>query len=219
MLVLFDTETEQIRDYPRGDELPVEQLDPRYVVLRRVITERPDYDPATKWLRETRIVDLGAGEWRWGWVVEDLPPPVPPGPDYAGFYGGLLSSQVYAGVVATQGKTGDQAAAMVVFLGAVQDALNGRENRQALQQAIWLLLGQLQLGTEGLAELQALLEAHFMAGIYSLAPMPPAETLGQEWTDAAGGLWVVEQARGEDGQFLADDPTTAERESLSWVRQ
>jgi hypothetical protein len=49
--------------------------------------------------------------------------------------------------------------------------------------------------------------------------MPPAETLGQEWTDAAGGLWVVEQARGEDGQFLADDPATAERESLTWVRQ
>jgi hypothetical protein len=170
MLVLFDTETEQIRDYPRGDELPVEQLDSRYVVLRRVIAERPDYDPATEWLRETRTVDLEAGEWRWGWVVEDLPPPVPPGPDYAGFYGGLLSSQVYAGVVATQGKTGDQAAAMVVFLGAVQDALNGRENRQALQQAIWLLLGQLQLGAEGLAELQALLVAHFMADIYTLSP-------------------------------------------------
>lgn len=219
MLVLFDTETEQIRDYPRGDELPVEQLDPRYVVLRRVVEQRPEYDPATEWLRETRTVDVEAGEWRWGWSVELLPPVPPPGPDYAGFYGGLLSSAVYGAVVAAQGKTGDQAAAMTVFLGAIQDALNGRENRQALQQAIWLLLGQLQLGAEGLAELQALLDAHHMAGIYSLAPMPPAETLGQEWTDAAGGLWVVEQARGEDGQFLADDPTTAERESLIWVRQ
>jgi hypothetical protein len=46
---------------------------------------------------------------------------------------------------------------------------------------------------------------------------PAAQYLGQEWMDAAGDLWVVVQARGDDGQFLPDDPTTPERESLYWV--
>jgi hypothetical protein len=48
---------------------------------------------------------------------------------------------------------------------------------------------------------------------------PAATALGQEWVDAAGDLWVVVQARGEDGQFLADDPSTPERESLAWEKQ
>jgi hypothetical protein len=216
-LVLFDTETAQIRDYPRDDDQPVVGLDPRYVVLRVVREPRPEPGPGQQ-VSETRTVDLEAGEWRWGWVIEDLPPPPPPGPDYAGFYAGLLASQVYGAVVATPGKSGDQAAAMTVFLGAIQDALNGRENRPAFQQAIWFLLGQLQLSAEGLAELQALMDAHRLADIYSLQPLPAAETLGQSWTDAAGVEWVVVQARDDDGQFMADDPTTPQRESLTWER-
>jgi hypothetical protein len=51
------------------------------------------------------------------------------------------------------------------------------------------------------------------------ATRPAATALGQEWVDAAGVLWVVVQARGEDGQFLADDLTTPERESLAWEQQ
>ena len=34
-LVLFDTESEGISDYPRDDEKPVQQLDLRYVVMLR----------------------------------------------------------------------------------------------------------------------------------------------------------------------------------------
>jgi hypothetical protein len=59
---------------------------------------------------------------------------------------------------------------MTVFLGAIQDSLSGRENRPALQQAIWLLLGQLQLSAEGLAELLALMDEHRLSGVYSLSP-------------------------------------------------
>jgi hypothetical protein len=217
-LCLYDTETAQIRDYPRADDEPVVGLDPRYVVLQIVRDPAPEYDASTQRLIETRTVDLAAGEWRWGWTIEDLPPPPAPGPDYGGFYGGLLASQVYGTVVATPGKSGDQAAAMTVFLGAIQDALNGRENRPAFQQAIWFLLGQLQLSAEGLEELQALMDAHRLAGVYSLFPLPAAESIGQSWTDAAGVEWVVVQARDSDGQFMADDPATAERESLTWER-
>ena len=46
---------------------------------------------------------------------------------------------------------------------------------------------------------------------------PPAETVGQAWTDANGQEWVVAQATNADGTFAADDPETPERESLSWV--
>lgn len=168
-LVLYDSETELIRDYPRADDEPVEQLDPRYVVLRVVREPAPEPGPSQR-VTQVRTVDLEAREWRWGWVVEGLPPPAPPGPDYLGFYGGLLGSQAYGAVVATPGKSGDQAAAMTVFLGAIQDCLGGRENRPALQQAIWLLMGQLQLNAEGLAELQALMEQYHLSGIYMLSP-------------------------------------------------
>lgn len=216
-LVLYDLQTEQIRDYPRADDQPVEQLDSRYVALRVVREPAPEILPGQQ-LMPTRTVDPEALTWIWGWDVQDLPPPPPPEPNYRAFYDALLTSQVYGAVVATPGKSGDQAAAMTVFLGAIQDALSGRENRPALQQAIWLLLGQLQLNAASLAELQGLIEQHHLAGVYSMFPMPPAETLGQSWTDPSGVEWVASQARGEDGQFLPDDPATLGRESLIWEK-
>lgn len=215
--VLFDQQTGAIRDYPRVDDDPVQGLDPRYVVLRVVREPAPEILPGQQ-ASQTRTVDLAALEWRWGWDVQDLPPPPPPEPNYRAFYDALLGSQVYNAVVSTPGKSGDQAAAMTVFLGAIQDSLSGRENRPALQQAIWLLLGQLQLNAAGLAELQGLMEQHHLSGVYSLFPMPPATTLGQSWTDPSGVEWVVGQARGDDGQFLPDDPETEERESLIWEK-
>jgi hypothetical protein len=168
-LVLFDTQTSLIRDYPRADDEPVQGLDPRYVVLRVVREPAPEILPGQQ-ANQTRTVDLEAGEWRWGWSVVDLPPPPPPEPNYRAFYDALLASQAYGAVVATPGKSGDQAAAMTVFLGAIQDSLSGRENRIALQQAIWLLLSQLQLSAEGLAELLALMDEHRLSDVYSLSP-------------------------------------------------
>lgn len=168
-LALYDTLTTEIRRYPRHDDEPVEGLDPRYLVLRVVREPAPDAGENQQ-ISQTRTVDLEALEWRWGWSVEDLPPPPPPAPNYAGFYSGLLASQSYGAVVMAQGKNGDQAAAMTVFLGAIQDALNGRENPPALQQAIWLLLSQVQLSTEGVAELLALMDANHLSGVYSLSP-------------------------------------------------
>jgi len=168
-LVLFDLQTNLIRDYPRADDEPVQELDARYVVLRVVREPAPEPGPGQQ-VTQTRTVDLEALEWRWGWSVEDLPVPPPPGVDYGGFYAALLASQVYGAVVTTQGKNGDQAAAMTVFLGAIQDALSGRENRPAFQQAIWLLLGQLQLNAEDLSELLALMDEYRLSGVYSLSP-------------------------------------------------
>jgi len=165
---LLDTVTGQVVAYPRADDEPVVGLDPRYSVLTIVREPQPEYDAETQRLEPTReVVD---DEWRWGWEVIDLPAPPEPGPDYLSFYGGLLGSQVYQGVVASTGKTGDQAAAMAVFVSAVQDALAGRAIPEAFQGAIWLLLSQIQLSEEGMAELQALVDATGLGAVYSLVP-------------------------------------------------
>jgi hypothetical protein len=91
-------------------------------------------------------------------------------------------------------------------------------------RAAWVALRRLGLvGPELLQEVRTLalalhLPEAFVAALGGAA-RPAATALGQEWVDAAGDPWVVVQARGEDGQFLADDPTTPERESLAWEQQ
>lgn len=168
-LALYDTETSNVVSYPRDDEEPVAQLDPRYVVLRVVREPQPDYDPAVQYARQTRTVDLDAGEWRWGWELIDLPAPPPPSPDYVGFYRALLGSQVYAAVLNLPA-TAELARAMVVFVSAIQDCMAGRPEPHAMQGAIWLLLGQVTLSDDHAAELEQLFAVHHMDTIYKLQP-------------------------------------------------
>ena len=63
-LVLFDSETGKVLNYPRADEEPVQELDPRYQVLRIVREDKPEHAPATHYVRTTRPVDLAACIWR-----------------------------------------------------------------------------------------------------------------------------------------------------------
>lgn len=51
-----------------------------------------------------------------------------------------------------------------------------------------------------------------------MAELPQAETLGQLWTAPGGEQWIVVQARGANGQFMADDPATESRENLKWEK-
>ena len=166
---LLDTETGQVVAYPRADDEPVIGLNPRYETLTIVRDAKPEeYDPQTQRLVPTRAVE--GAEWRWGWEVVALPPPPKSEPDYSSFYMGLLASQVYQGVIGSTGKSGDQAAAMAVFASAVQDALSGRANPAAFQSATWLLLSQIQLSEDGMAELQGLMDATGLGAVYSLVP-------------------------------------------------
>jgi hypothetical protein len=217
-LVLFDTQTSLIRDYPRIDGAPVEGLDPRYVVLRVVREDAPEHDSTTQRLSETRTVDLDAGEWRWGWTVEDLPPPVPQ-PDWRTFKRALLG---HPAINAMLGGGMTTAPAAAISLPATLLAAAGGGDVDDFRAA-WLSLRRL-----GLVSAELLMEVRMLAISLHLpdafvaalggSVRPAAEYVGQEWIDAAGGLWVVAQARGEDGQFLPDDPATAERESLIWER-
>lgn len=216
-LVLFDTTTATIRDYPRADDEPVQELDPRYVVLRVMHEPRPEPGPGQQVI-ETRTVDLDAGEWRWGWVVEDLPPVVPPA-DWGTFKRSLLEHPAIN--VLLGGGMNAAPAAAISLPATLLAAADGGD--VADFRAAWLSLRHLGLvSAELLQEVRTLaLALHLPEGFVAAlggSTRPAAEAIGQEWVDAAGDLWVVVQARGDDGQFLSDDPATPGRESLSWEK-
>jgi hypothetical protein len=219
--VLLDTTTGLIRDYFRRDDEPVEGLDPRYEVLRIVRETAPQYDPATHSRSETRTIDRDAGEWRWGWSAEPLPP-VPPVPDWRTFKRTLLAHPAIRTLLSgamSEDLTAALSLPTTLLLTAATNAADPDDFRGA-----WVALRrqglvppELLQEVRGLALMLHLPEA-FVAALGG-SVRPAATALGQEWVDAAGDLWVVVQARGEDGQFLADDPSTPERESLAWEKQ
>ena len=216
-LVLYDTQAEEIRDYPRADDEPVQGLDSRYLVLRVVREPVPEVGPGQH-ASQTRTVDLESGEWRWGWSVMDLPEPEPSA-DWRTFKRVLLAhpaiNMLLGGGLST-------APAAALSLPATLLAASGGGD-VADFRAAWVALRRNGLvSPELLQEVRLLaIDLHlpeaFIAALGG-AVRPAAEYLGQEWVDAAGDLWVVVQARGEDGQFVPDDPATPERESLAWER-
>jgi hypothetical protein len=216
---LFDTETGLVTDYPRQDNEPAVGLDSRYEVLQIVREPAPTYDPASEVRTETRTVNREAGEWRWGWEVAPLPP-VPPQPDWRTFKRTLLA---HPAINALLGGSLSQAPAAGLSLPATLLAAAGGGDVDDFRAA-WLALRReglvssaLVQEVRGLALLLHLPEA-FVAALGG-ATRPAATALGQEWVDAAGDLWVVVQARDDNGQFVPDDPTTIERESLDWEKQ
>ena len=162
---LWDSTTEQVLAYPRNDDEPVVALDPRYKVLRIVRELKPDV-PEGWDVRQRWSVNLPTLEWRQSW---ELIEPAPPMPDYVGFYAALLDSATYQAVIRMPA-TAELARALAVFVSAIQDAMAGRVNRGAMQAAIWLLLGQMSLTDECVAELAELMATYHLDLTYSLQP-------------------------------------------------
>jgi len=216
-LALWDTVTEQVIRYPRADDEPVAQLDSRYQVLRIVKEDKPEV-PEGWGIRQRLAVDLAAGEWRWGWELIE-PVPVPPAPDWRTFKRTLLG---HPAINALLGGGMTAAPAAAISLPATLLAAAGGADSDDFRAA-WLSLRRLDLvSAELLQEVRGLaltchLPESFIAALGG-AVRPDAQELGQEWVDADGALWVVVQARDVDGQFLPDDPTTPERESLIWEK-
>jgi hypothetical protein len=67
MKILYDTETQKLKAYPRSDDQLVVGLDPRYLVLDLIQQEKPSHDPATHYLRRTEAIDLDALQVTRGW--------------------------------------------------------------------------------------------------------------------------------------------------------
>jgi hypothetical protein len=173
--LLYDTTTATLHAYPRQDDEPVVDLDPRYLGMVLIQQEQPTYDPATEQLSPIEAIDLTARTVTRGWQVAPSPPPPEPSPDYVGFYGSLLSSDAYASVL-QQSMTSDSpalATLIAVFVSAIGEAMAGRANPPALQQAVWLLLGSVSATEADVAELQGLLVANNLDGIYTLQPPTP----------------------------------------------
>jgi hypothetical protein len=170
---LWDLVNDELVQYPRYDGEPVVGLDTeRYAVLTVVRNPQPDYDPLTDYLAPTETLDRDALTYTYGWVVEPLPPPLP---DYQGFYSALLVSACYQAVLAEVLSTTSPApaGALAVFVSAMQDCLSGRANPAAMQGAIWLLLGQLNLDMVHVVELQTMLTDAHLDRLYSLTPPAP----------------------------------------------
>lgn len=215
-LALWDTINQEILKYPTADDQPVVNLDPRYLVLRIVKEPRPD-DVEGFAMRQRWTVDLDALEWRHGWELIELPVPAPP-PDWTTFKRMLLSHPEINPLL-DSGLAGHPAAAL--SLPATLLNVSGGGDVADFRSA-WLTFRRLGLvSAELLQEVRALAIANNLPQMFVEAlgggVRPAAQYLGQEWMDAAGQLWRVEQSRGEDGQFMPDDPTTPERESLYWV--
>jgi hypothetical protein len=141
----------------------------RYATVSLVREPEPAYDPLTDYLAPTETLDLDALTYTYGWTVEPLPPP---GPNYQGFYSALLVSACYQAVLAEVLSTTSPApaGALAVFVSAMQDCLSGRANPAAMQGAIWLLLGQLNLDMVHVVELQTMLTDAHLDQLYSLTP-------------------------------------------------
>lgn len=175
MKLLYDTTTATLAPYPRQDDEPVVGLDPRYLEMSVVQQGQPSYDPATEQLTTTEAIDTDARTVTRGWQVMPSPPPPEPAPDYVSFYSSLLTSNAYASVL-QQSMTSDSpalATLIAVFVSAIGEAMAGRVNQPALQQAVWLLLGNVTATEADVAELQELLVASHLDGIYTLRPPTP----------------------------------------------
>jgi len=167
---LWDLANDKLVQYPRHDDEPVMGLDTeRYIVLTVVRNPQPTYDPLTDYLVPTEALDLNALTYTYDWLVQTLPPP---GPNYQGFYSALLVSACYQAVLAEVLSTTSPApaGALAVFVSAMQDCLSGRANPDAMQGAIWLLLGQLNLDMVHVEELQTMLTDAHLDQLYSLTP-------------------------------------------------
>jgi len=170
---LWDSVNEKLVPYPRNDDEPVVGLDTnRYAIVSLVREPQPEYDPIEEYLVPTTALDLDALTYTYDWLVQTLPPP---GPDYRGFYSALLVSTCYQAVLAEVLSTTSPApaGALAVFVSAMQDCLSGRANPDAMQGAIWLLLGQLHLDMVHMEELQNMLTDAYLDQLYSLTPPAP----------------------------------------------
>ncbi len=165
--IVANSETGEEKPWPRKHWEPIVDLQtPPWYVLE--VIREPMPAVADGWVAvPVKTQNFEDNRLVYGWQIEQLPPQRP---RYQDFYDALIASNVYLAVMSTPGKTGDQAAAMTAFLGALMESKNGRENIPALQAAIWLLLGQITLSAEGLAELQGLMVQHRLSGIYTLEP-------------------------------------------------
>ena len=164
---LWDLNESRLVSYPRYDNDPVVGLDNQYVIVDLVHGIEPLYNPIEEQLVQTTSIDLDALTYTYNWIVEPLPPPQP---NYHNFYSALMVSACYQAILTEvlSNTSSAPAGALVLFINEMNDCLNNRANPSAVQNSIWLLLGQLNLDAVYLAELQTMIDNAHMNQLYSL---------------------------------------------------
>jgi hypothetical protein len=70
--LLYSQSTATIKPYPRNDNNPILGLDPDYLVLDKIESPQPEYDPATQTIRAEWVIDIGSLEYHQEWIIEPI---------------------------------------------------------------------------------------------------------------------------------------------------
>lgn len=108
----------------------------------------------------------------WEAYTPPAPEPPQPEPQYLAFWDAVLISSTYATLLGAAMSSLPVNTALTAFIAAFQDAKEGRPNAGAIQACIFLIMGAAQsvLTAEHLVELQGLMDAHNLSGVYTLTP-------------------------------------------------
>mgnify|MGYP006287205399 CR=1 FL=1 len=131
------------------------------------------YDPDTGWTPPPGMTLIPDPD---GTVWQERSNQLPVIPDYNGFYQSLLTSSAYASIV-QQEATAEFSKSLAIFVSAMSEANNGRANPNALQAAIYLMLGQVTLQPADLAQLKDLMMAYHLDKIYQIEPPMSEESM------------------------------------------
>lgn len=86
MKLLYNTTTQELVRYPRGDDDAVSGLSSEYLTMSVARDDAPEFDPSTHRLSGTETIDTEAQTVHYGWQVEALPPAVKAWPSKAEFW-------------------------------------------------------------------------------------------------------------------------------------
>lgn len=163
----------------------------------------PPYNPTTQAL-----------DWIDGaYAVRDVPPPPPP-PDWARFKATLMADTA---VNSALGAALPMVPTAVLALPAALMAVSQGGDPSDFFGAWNAIRGAGLVSADLLASVGALAVSCNLPIAFTTELLRPfASAVGQSWTGPDGRRWEVVQARDSQGQFLADNPATPERESLSW---
>ena len=73
MKLLYNTETNAVLPWPRIDDEPVVGLAAHLLEMTVVQEDKPEYDPATRRLEKTEVIDADARTVVRGWSVVEVP--------------------------------------------------------------------------------------------------------------------------------------------------
>jgi hypothetical protein len=104
-----------------------------------------------------------------GNIAKPLPEP-PPAPDYTAFWEGLMASSLYAAIREQSMVSLPMNTLGTEFIALLGDAKAGRPYEPAIQASMLAILSSGTFTAEQLAELQAVLVASHLDGIYALTP-------------------------------------------------